>query len=80
MAGQVRCMQGLPRCHAWSKRGKRGTAGHPGLCQRSTGLQNPSARAAPSCAVATLAMVMINMLPRRDLADEGREEGEEVRS
>lgn len=33
----------------------------------------------PALAVATLAMVMINMLPRRDLADEGREEGEEVR-
>lgn len=30
--------------------------------------------------VATLAMVMINMLPRRDLADEGREEGEEFRA
>lgn len=29
--------------------------------------------------VATVAMIMINLLPRRDLMDEGREEGEEVR-
>ncbi|PSC67007.1 Transmembrane 50A [Micractinium conductrix] len=31
-------------------------------------------------AVATVAMIMINLLPRRDLMDEGREEGEEFRA
>ncbi|PSC67051.1 transmembrane 50-like protein [Micractinium conductrix] len=30
--------------------------------------------------VATVAMIMINLLPRRDLMDEGREEGEEFRA
>lgn len=30
--------------------------------------------------VATLAMLMINLLPRRDLFEEGREEGEEFRA